>query len=68
MSDSIGTAEASIILEIDPRSVARLCDRGVIKAQKISTVWVIDRASVLAYKEENQGRAKHDPRRKGNDV
>jgi hypothetical protein len=62
-SESIGTAEASEILGIDQRSVARLCTRGVLQARQISQVWIIDRQSVIEYRDRTAGMKPHDPRR-----
>ena len=61
--DYITTAQAAEILGVAQTTVARLIYRKVLKAEKFGPVWQVERGSVEAYRQANEGKAKHDPTR-----
>lgn len=63
MNDDISTFEAAEMLDLSPRSIARLCRKGRLKAKRMSGVWLVDRQSVEEYRTAAKGKAKRDPRR-----
>jgi len=58
------TAKAAAnILGITEYSVYRLIKAGRLIAEKFSSVWMVDRASVDEYQARNQGKSANDPTR-----
>lgn len=57
------TLEAADFLGVTTFTVLRLIKRKSIKARKFGSSWMIDRESVEAYKERNEGKASNDPTR-----
>ena len=45
----IGAVEAAEILNVCPRTVARMCERGEIKAVKVRSLWRINREALLEF-------------------
>lgn len=58
------TQEAAEFLNVSPFTIFRLIRRESIKAKQFGKSWMIDAQSVRDYKERNEGKAKHDPRKK----
>lgn len=59
----MSTRDAAKILEVSERTIFRLIERELIKAEKFGNYWSIDPASVEAYKETIKGKSKFDPTR-----
>lgn len=55
----ISTDEAASILGITRQSVGWLLRHGRIEGQKIADRWVVEKASVLDYKQERETREKN---------
>lgn len=58
------TQEAAEFLNVSPFTVLRLIKRQSIQAKQFGKSWMIDGQSVREYKKRNEGKAKHDPRKK----
>ena len=41
----IDTATAGAFLEVDPRTAARMCEKGKLKAIKVMSMWRINKAA-----------------------
>jgi excisionase family DNA binding protein len=54
MPDELTTTEAAAELDIQSNSVKRLCQRGIIQAQKRGRDWFISRDEVERYKTERR--------------
>lgn len=54
MKDFISAGEAARLLSISKRWLITLINRGLIEAQKVGSVWVVSRQSVLDYLEEKK--------------
>jgi excisionase family DNA binding protein len=48
------TKQAAAELNIQPRSVKQLCQRGILKAEKIGRDWLIETSEVERYKTERK--------------
>lgn len=59
------TNEAAKVLGLAPESVARLLRVGTLKGERFGPVWMVYRESVEEYLEQNTGKPKNDPTRKG---
>lgn len=59
----MSTHEAAEFLGVTTFTIFRLIRRKSIKAKKFGSSWMIDRESVEAYKERNQGKTPNDPTR-----
>lgn len=59
----MSTKQAAEFLGVTEFTILRLIKRASIKAEKFGSSWMIDRESVEAYKERNEGKASNDPTR-----
>ena len=48
------TKQAATELGIQPSSVKKLCQRGILKAERIGRDWLIDRDEIERYKVERR--------------
>lgn len=65
MNDEIlDTKAAGKLLDMERNSVAHLCRTGKLAgAVRLGGGWAIPRRAVIAYKEQTEGKGKHDPTR-----
>jgi excisionase family DNA binding protein len=59
----MSTKDAAKHLEVSERTIFRLIERKLIKAEKFGNYWAIDPESVEAYKEQIEGKSKFNPTR-----
>jgi len=45
----IGTTEAAVRLGVSPRRVAAMIEKGLLKAEKVGSTWVIDEAEIARF-------------------
>lgn len=45
----LDTKQAAVILNVDPRTVTRMCAQGKIKAVKVMSLWRINRDALLEF-------------------
>ena len=63
MEDYMTAKAAAKELGLAVSTISRLIDRNILKGEKFGPVWMVDAESVAAYKQRNEGKAKHDPTR-----
>jgi excisionase family DNA binding protein len=54
MKDLISAEEAARLLSVSKRWLIELINRGLIEAQKVGSVWVVSKQSVLDYLKQRQ--------------
>ncbi len=59
----MSTREAAKYLEVSERTIFRLINRGLIKAEKFGNYWSVDPVSLESYKVTIEGKSKFDPTR-----
>lgn len=52
------TTQAATELGIQPGSVKKLCQRGVLKAERIGRDWLVEKIELERYKEARRGRGR----------
>lgn len=59
----MSTKDAAKYLDVSKRTIFRLIERDLIKAEKFGPVWMIDQDSIEAYGERIKNKSKFDPTR-----
>lgn len=54
LEDLISAAEAARLLSVSKRWLIELINRGLVEAQKVGSVWVVSKQSVLDYLKQRQ--------------
>ena len=45
----LSTAQAASLLQVNPRTVTRMCEQGKLKAVKVMSLWHINRDALLKF-------------------
>ncbi len=45
----LSTAQAASLLQVNPRTVTRMCEQGKLKAVKVMSLWRINRDALLKF-------------------